>query len=529
MLDTLLDAVADHLTGGGSAFASPADVARHIETRTVQTPALDLIDGKLIDAYHGRGKRRVIISMPPQEGKSQRVSRYYPTWLLKQDPDLRIAIVSYADALARRWGRQIRNDLRDNPDIGLSVRHDTAAANEWQLAHYQGGVITAGIESGLTGRPVDVLIIDDPLKGRQEADSETYREMNKDWWRSVGSTRLSEDALVILVMTRWHEDDLAGFLSGPENEGRDEWDVLNIPAQADHTPERGETDPLGREPGEYMVSARGRTVAGWESRKINAGSRDWNALFQGRPAPAEGGVLKRSWWKYFTIPRAVERADGTMWAIGADQVILSWDMAFKDTDGSDYVVGTVWGRRGPKAWLLDITRERLDFSATLIAFRSQVARWPQAKLKLVEDKANGPAVINQLQKEIGGIVAFSPTDSKLARAYSMQPFLEAGNFELPDPMLDPRVVGFVDECAAFPNGAHDDRVDSFTQAGIRMFIIGAGLDDFMAEVLGQQHRAMPDADLPTTVPWESGAADPGAPALPAPETPDGDDVRPPWL
>lgn len=523
----VLDAVADHLMTGGSAFASPEDVARHIEPRTIQTPALDLIDRKLIDAYEGRGKRRLIISMPPQEGKSQRISRFFPTWLLKQNPDLRIAIVSYADALARRWGRAIRNDLRDNPDIGLTVRHDTSAANEWQLAHYAGGVITAGIESGLTGRPVDVLIIDDPLKGRAEADSETYREMNKDWWRSVASSRFSEDALVVLVMTRWHEDDLAGFLSGPEYEGRADWDVLNIPAQADHSPERGETDPLGREPGEYMISARGRTAAGWEQRKRDAGSRDWTALYQGRPAPAEGGVLKRGWWTVYDVPRAVERPDGTWHALGADQVLLSWDMAFKDTDGSDYVVGQVWARKGPRAWLLEQVRDRMDFSRTLAEFAAQAARWPQARLKLVEDKANGPAAINQLQKTIGGIVPFSPTDSKLARAYAMQPFLEAGNFELPAPAIAPWVGGFIDECAAFPNGSHDDRVDAFTQAGIRMFVIGGGLDAFMAELAGQQGAHGPGPEAPHTVPWETPAE--GAPAVSVPDTAQGEDMRPPWL
>src|SRR6185369_8343760 len=147
---------------------------------------------------------------------SQRVSRWFPLWLLLRNPDLRIAIVSYADALARRWGRAIRNEITAHPELGLRVRADTAAAHEWQLDGYDGGVVTAGIGAGLTGRPVDVLIIDDPVKGYAEADSEVFREAAKDWWRGTGSARLAEGAPVVLVMTRWHQDDLAGFLLGPE-------------------------------------------------------------------------------------------------------------------------------------------------------------------------------------------------------------------------------------------------------------------------------------------------------------------------
>lgn len=539
-MDTLLLDFADDLDSKIVRFAVPGDVATHIEPRTVHTPALGVIDQALVDAYRGNGPRRVIISMPPQEGKSQRCSRFFPTWLLQQDPDLRIAIVSYADSLARRWGRAVRNDLRDYPGLGLRVRADTAAANEWQLQGYEGGMITAGIESGLTGRPVDVLIIDDPLKGRQEADSETYRQMNIDWWRSVGSTRLSEDALVILVMTRWHEEDLAGWLTSAENEGRDDWRVINIPAQAEHDDARGVeckcagdscagSDPLDRAPGEYMVSARGRTHEGWERRKRDAGPRDWIALFQGRPAPLDGAVLKRSWWQWYDVPRAIERNDGTWHAIGADQVLQSWDMAFKDTDASDYVVGTVWARRGPQMWLLDIFRERVDFAGSCDAVEAMTAKWPQARVKLIEDKANGPAVISQLRKRVGGMIAYSPTDSKLARAYSCQPFLEAGDISLPRASILPAAAGFVAECAAFPNGAHDDQVDSFTQAVIRMLIIGAGVDDFMADLIGQQGGHVEET-AQRAAQWHHGGDDATErPAVAPAQMARGTPVRPPWL
>jgi len=454
-------------------YPTPGTLAAHCEPRTVQTPALDLLDEALVDAADGTAPR-LMWFMPPQEGKSQRVSRWFPLWLLLRNPELRIAICSYSDALARRWGRAVRNDILAHPSLGLTVRRDTSAANEWQLDGHDGGVITAGLESGLTGRPVDVLIIDDPVKGQAEADSETYREAAKEWWRGTASSRLAENAIVVLIMTRWHEDDLAGWLQ-TEDADSGRWRIVNIPAQADHKPDRGEQDPLGRDVGEYLTSARGRTVEGWLARRKDAGSRAWNALYQGRPAPQEGGILKRGWWQYYTRPRAVRRQDGTWHAIGADQVIQSWDMAFKDTTGSDFVVGQVWARRGPKAWLLDQVHDRLDFPATCDAVRQLTAKWPQAKLKLVEDKANGPAVVAQLRQTIGGFVTWDPKDSKEARAHAVSPFIEGGDVELPDASMAPWVAGFVDEAASFPNGTHDDQVDACTQALHRLLLdTGAG-------------------------------------------------------
>lgn len=475
-------------------FPTPGHLARYIEKRTVTTPALDMLDAALVDT--ASSDPRLMWTMPPQEGKSVRVSRFFAHWLLIQNPHRRIAIVSYADALARRWGRAIRNDIIGHSELGLRISADTGAANEWQLDGYDGGVITAGIEAGLTGRPVDVLIIDDPLKGQKEADSETYRELCKDFWRTTASTRLGENSIVVIVMTRWHEDDLVGWL---RTEQPARWRLINVPAQAEHDPDRGTEckcggmvcagdDVLGREPGEYMVSARGRTVEGWTIRKIDAGSRGWNALYQGRPSPQEGAVLKREWWKFYSTPRAMPKADGSMYAIGADQVLISLDAAFKDTDQSDYVVFGVWARRGAETWLLDIKRDRMDFPATIATFKQLCAKWPQASMKLVEDKANGPAVIATLAKEVPGMVPYSPIDSKLARAYSVSPFIEAGNVWLPDPVaLDaPWVSDFVEECAGFPNATHDDQVDMTTQALIRLYLLGGGAADFMTELLAQQ-------------------------------------------
>lgn len=463
-------------------YHTPGSIAKATAPATIETPALEVLDQALIDAQTGKAPR-LIFTMPPQEGKSQRVSRAFPLWLLVQNPNLRIAVVSYSDRLARRWGRAVRNDITGNPHFGLTVRRDTAAADEWQLEGHDGGMVTVGIQGGLTGRPVDVLIIDDPFPDQKSADSEVYRETVKDWWRTVGSARLPEHAIVIVVQTRWHEDDLAGWLLA---EQPDVWRHINIPAIADHDPANGEVDVLGRAVGEWMLSARGRTTKGWEQRRRDAGSRGFLALYQGRPAPAEGGILKRAWWQYSPLRRCIQRGDGSWWAIGATVVIQSWDMAFKDADANDWVVGQVWAKRGTKVWLLDQVRDHLDLPATCDAVKALSAKWPQAKLKLIEDKANGPGVIQSLRGVVGGIVAVTPKDSKEGRASAVSPFIEAGDVELPAPAHAPWVGDFVNECASFPNATHDDQVDACTQALARLLLETSDAADYMNQLTAER-------------------------------------------
>lgn len=451
-----------------AAWPTPGDLAQQIDPRVVQTPALDLIDDELVRLLN-TPDGRLILSMPPQEGKSSRVGEIFPVWALKRNPDLRVVVASYGMALARRNGRAIRTRILGNrPLLGLSLRDDVAAQHEWQLSGHLGGVYAAGIGSALTGRPADLMVIDDPIKDRTEANSPTYRQNVWDWWTDVASTRLAPGAPVVLILTRWHEDDLAGrLLKAPDGHL---WRVVNIPAQADHDPTKGETDPLGREPGEFLQSARGRTPEQWEAIKIRAGSSTWNALYQGRPSPGEGGIFKRAWWREYDRPRWVEHRDGSRWAANPDEVVQSWDMAFKNTDSSDFVVGQVWGRWGLEVFLLDQVCERLSFVETLKAVRTMTARWPQATAKYVEDKANGTAVINALSRTVPGLIPVEPDGSKEARASAVSPFVEAGAVHLPAPELAPWVGGFVDEHAAFPNGSHDDQVDATSQALNRLLL-----------------------------------------------------------
>lgn len=516
-MDALLERLADEFEGvAQKGFASPLDVARIVEPKTVQTAALDIIDAALIAAENGTGPRRLIISMPPQEGKSQRVSRHFVTWLLARDPSRRVAMIGYQDRISRRWGKQVRDDIQANSKaLGISVRSDSSAANEWQLVGHEGGLVTSSVQGSLTGRPVDVMIIDDPHKDAREAGSEVMQENVRDWWRMVASTRMpAGGGIIVLVQTRWHEADLAGFLLSDVEGGAADWHLINIPAQAVHDPARGAEckcgqalgsagfemtcigyDILDRAPGEYMASARGRSVQDWEQRKRNAGTFGWTALYQGWPSPNEGSILLRSWWKYYTQPKWVVLGDGAHRVLGVSQVIISVDCAFKDTDGSDYVVLMVLARRGADVWVLDMVRERMELAETCAALEQLAAKWPQATLKVIEDKANGPAVISVLRKRVGGMVPFNPVDSKDARCRAVSPFVEAGNVHLPHATLAPWVGGFVHEATVFPNGAHDDMVDAFTQGMHRLLLGGQGGGDFMAEMEVEQRRTTPDGEV----------------------------------
>lgn len=400
---------------------------------------------------------------------STRVAKDFIVWALKHRPWLRVVTASYAQGLANRNGRAIRNIIRSNPDLGLGLAADNGSASEWQLAGHDGGLVSVGIGAGLTGRPADLMVIDDPVKDRKEADSEIQRQTVWDWWTDVASTRLAPGAPVVVILTRWHEDDFAGRLLAAEDGHL--WRVVNLPAVADHDPEKGESDPLGRKVGEFLTSARGRTREQWEAIRTRVGERTWNALYQGRPTSAAGTIFKRAWWRRYEHPLWLEREDGTRIVTGFDDLILSWDMTFKDTKGADYVAGHVWARRGADVYLLDRVNRRMDFVETLAAFKALAARWPQAMLKLVEDKANGPAVISMLGRNVPGIVPIEPDGSKVARASAVSPLVEAGNVWLPSSEVAAWADEVIEQAAGFPTAKHDDDVDALSQALNRLVVM----------------------------------------------------------
>jgi predicted phage terminase large subunit-like protein len=504
---------------------TPGHLAMRLDPLTVQTPALTIIDRHLVDVRDAiatmyqrrakfaelmrtgmdedvaiersaelvpaRGVNRLIVSMPPQEGKSQRITRYGVLWLLKQFPMLRIGIVSYDGDKAGEFSQFIRGDIElfdgslGNVDLGLRLVRDQRAKSRWSLTT-GGSVYAIGIGGGLTGKPLDLLVIDDPVKDNKAAESLLQSQQGWEWWQTVARPRLAPWAPVIEVQTRWHELDLAGRMESKQREDEeggvehhDKWVVVNIPAQADHDPNEGEVDVLGREPGEFMASARGRTRAQWEATKSATESRFWFALFQGRPTPDVGDILLREWWRRYDVPLWTDMGDGTFRILGGYTVSLSCDFAFKDTKTSDFVVIQVWAKKGADSFLVYQVRARLSFVKTVDAVRRVATMFPQAHRKIIEAKANGDAVIDSLRHEISGIIPVSPDQSKEARARAVSPFVRAGNFFIPTSrvaMMHPSLAftpdDFIVECTAFPNGTNDDQVDSFSQYAKVLYIEG---------------------------------------------------------
>ena len=480
-----------------TAFRSPGQLAAALDPTTVETPALRIIDEALVRVQRhmdGRddGLDRVILSMPPQEGKSERVTHYGAEWFLQRNPNLRVGLVSYGDDMVKRHSYAIRNDIvtnngeEGNLDLGMRLRRDTKAAGRWNLNYpHRGGIYAVSIGGAFTGRPIDCLVIDDPVKDVRSAESVWQSQAAWDWWTAVARPRLAPGAPVIVVLTRWHELDLAGRMMRKQAEDEqsdldhfDRWHVINIPAKADHDPNAGEVDILGRQPGDYMVSARGRTRAQWEATEAATPIPTWQALYQGRPNPKKGDVWQEPWWRRYESMLWTHDLVGAQYRVSVphDLVLQSWDMAFKDTKTADFVVGQVWMKRGADTFLLDQVCKRLSFTETVRAMRHLSHKWPQSTAKLVEDKANGTAVIDSLRNEVPGLIPINPTDSKQGRAIAVSPFIRAGNVHLPGTdvaLFD--VDAFVSEANAFPNGAHDDQVDAASQALMHVYIDGHGI------------------------------------------------------
>jgi predicted phage terminase large subunit-like protein len=302
--------------------------------------------------------------------------------------------------------------------------------------------------AGVTGNPAKLLVIDDPVRTREEAFSTVTREKVWQEWLSSIKSRLANGAKVIMIMTRWHEDDLAGRILKSER------NVLHI----NLTAEAEIGDVLGRKPGEGLFPEIGKGTEWVQQMKrsyiAGEGTEAWNSMYQGRPSMQSGNIFKKDWFKFYDVLPQVY------------STIISVDAAFKDKASSDFVAIGVWGKSGSSVFLIDVVNERLDFVRTVETIRALKQKYPEANMILIEDKANGSAIISTLQREIMGIVPVEPLGSKEARAYSIQPFILAGNVFLPSHASWKEE--YIDQMTRFPKGRYDDMVDMTSQALSRL-------------------------------------------------------------
>ncbi|MCY1563829.1 phage terminase large subunit [Staphylococcus pettenkoferi] len=404
----------------------------------------ELIANELQKIIDGE-QRHIIIEMPPRMGKSMSVTETFPSYFLGRFPNKKVITAAYSDSLARNFGRLNRNKfLEFAPQVfSEAIADDNGSVADWSVLDNTGGMVSTGIGGSITGKGADLLCIDDPLKNAKEAQSQTIRDTIWQEWESTLSTRLHKGASVIVIMTRWHEDDFVGRLleNSPYN-----WTRLRLPAVAED-----DDDLLGRDIGETLSPELGFDKTWAENKKIEVGSRTWASLYQQRPAPSEGSIFKRQWFNY--VDTAPYRHD---------DIVMSWDFTFSDTTESDYVVGQVWKKQGADFYLIDQIRDQIDFTQSVRAVVNLKKKHPRCRTILIEDKANGPAIINTLRKEVSGIVPIKPRESKVARANAITPYFEAQNVHILNSL--PHLNDMIEEWASFPNSKNDDTVDAMTQA-----------------------------------------------------------------
>jgi predicted phage terminase large subunit-like protein len=398
---------------------------------------------------------RLIVNEPPRTMKSGLISVFWPTWEWATRPTTRWMFSSYSMGLSvrdslrcrriienpwyrARWGRTYQ--LTGDQNVKSRYENDKAG---YRLATSVGGSVI--------GEGADILVCDDP-NNLDEIHSDPVREGVNRWLDEVWSTRMNDPKTgrQVVVQQRGHDRDATGHLLSQDVK----WEHILLPMEFDgkrRSTSLGPYDPR-KEVGELLWPER-FDAAVLKDLKTRLGSYGAAGQLQQSPAPAGGGIFKREHWRFYKAR-----------PMKFDEVVLSWDMTFKKTTDSDYVAGGAWGRVGADKYLLDRVKERMGFADSVKAVRAMKKRWPQAVAILVEDKANGPAIIETLQKEIPGVIAVNPEGGKEARAYAIQPEHEAGNLYLPDPSIAPWVDEYIGEMASFPRGANDDEVDQTTQA-----------------------------------------------------------------
>lgn len=484
------------------------------EAWPIVEPATELVSGWHIDcvaehleAVSAGELRRLLINVPPRTMKSLSSAVFWPSWDWLRHPALRWVYASYAAALSQRDSMKMRRLIkteggRESGTIFQRIGYQGVLRlldpTPWELTKDQdekrkyettetGMRLATSVDAMVTGEGGDRIVVDDPLSAKQ-ARSDLERKNANMWWDDTMTTRFNNAAAAaVIVMQRLHEDDLTGHLVETG-----EWHHLCLPAEyepthpfvyPDHfqlparevalTDAKGETETVtvpGRDlPGDPRIEERElldpvRLGPERLSELLKGlGSYGYAGQMQQRPAPPEGGMFKKHWWKRWRDGDLPERFD---------RLVASWDMRFSDSqkEASSYVVGQVWGSHGADRYLLGQIRKRLGFSDTLKAVKA-LDEWKRCSAKLVEKKANGDAVMQTLGSTVSGLVPITPEGGKEVRAAAAEPLVEAGNIWIPDgeyipapPGYEPtRTDDFTHEHAVFPNGAHDDQVDGLSQ------------------------------------------------------------------
>lgn len=449
----------------------------------------ELICEELDDFLQSKTRNRLMLFVGPRRGKSEIVSRRLIAYAMGRNPDLKVISASYGAELAKAMSRDTQRIIDSDsyrelfPDTTLNSSNVKSTSkgsyvrtsDKFEIVNHTGAYRAAGVGGPITGQGADLGVIDDPLKDWKDALSTVKKQAIYDWYTSTFYTRLSEKGKVIILMTRWADDDLCGRLlaDAAANPEADQWEIISFPEIYDD--ENEHCHPLDpRQNGDVLWPEM------YDAKRVAAiratvGAKVWISLFQQQPRPGDGIAFKGHWFKYYdAMPNFTRK-------------VVSWDFNFggKNVSESDFVVGTVWGIHGSHKYLLYMVRERLTFTETLSEVMRVHKLFPEAAYTVIEAKANGPAIVDTVKGVIPGVIAYEPKASKIARALAASPQFEAGNIWLPN-MYNEQIRSihqwglkliplFVEEFKAFPNVDNDDMVDSTTQMILKELEVPAWL------------------------------------------------------
>lgn len=457
----------------------PAMLARSIDHRYLLPPHVLFMSRAIRDTVDSGGGN-LMFFMPPRHGKSQTVSKWASLWHLERWPQHPVVIASYGKEKAMEWGREIRNTIEENPDkLLVRLSKDSKAAHRWNTPE-GGGLMCVGIGGGLTGFGAKLLNIDDPVKDAEEAESAVMREKHWQWYLSVARTRLAPNPTQCLVMTRWHEDDLAGRLIRHQEmlmkEGllHSPWRVISLPCIAE------ENDELGRNPGEALWPGYGFDERWAEITRNEVGSRVWASLYQQRPSPAGGLVFKREHFHYYYEDanyfylRQPDGSDPKRIAKVNPPTMQTVDTAMTEKAQSDFtaaLTGSVIP--GGAVLIRDMDRRRIDVPDQWNFIMRVREKWLRRGGYLwmgVEGKNSGKTMLQLAQRYFVPLRELEADTDKVSRATDAAIFYERGMIYHPEnaPWLD----DFESELLSFPNGLHDDQVDVLAYL-IREIVSGA--------------------------------------------------------
>ena len=404
----------------------------------------------VVEKVENGQKVRICLSVPPQHGKSHTITETLPSWFIGRNNDMRAILTAYNADIAEKFGNKNRQLVKDfgKEIFGITISDSQDNKTLWDIDKHHGGLYSAGILGGITSNTSQLTIVDDPFKNGAEAENPEIRQKIFDTFvDSVLTRSQGKGNAVIVIHTRWHDDDLIGRL-----EKLGGWVIVNIPCVW----EKGIDKLLGRKIGQTLCPELGFDSEWATNMQKIMGARKWYALYQGKPYIDGGNLINRSSIKFYddaTLPKTF------------DAMEMSCDLTFggKKSTNDNVCIG-VWGRVGANHYLIKKIKKRMSFQETLQQLRILSSNYPQARKKIVEAKANGLATIETLNREIGGFVEFNPgSKSKQERFENVIPLIESGNVYLPNESIDTTIEDDIEEMLKFPNATHDDFVDMLSQ------------------------------------------------------------------